>query len=337
MEHVAIDLGSRESQICTRSADGKIVDEKRWATSDLRRYLASRLLSRVIVETCSEAFAVADVALELGHEVRVVPATLVKSLGVGARGIKNDRRDAQVLSEASCRMDLPSVHVKGVLARRRQVLCNMRDSLVSSRTKLINSVRSWLRTTAGPTIRNGSAETFPTRLRERLPDSELPRAVLRQLRALDSLNTEIAEADQDLLAAAEKDEQCARLMTVPGVGPVAATRCVAVVDEISRFADAHKFASYVGLTPGEDSSSDRIRRTSITKAGAATLRHALVQAAWAARRTRGDHPMVRWSLEVEKRRGRRVAIVALARKIAGILFALLRDGSSYDPTRGAAG
>jgi transposase len=336
MEHIAIDLGSRESQICVRGGDGRVLEETRWPTRALRRFLEGRPPSRVVVETCSEAFAVADAALELKHEVRVVPATLVRSLGVGSRGIKTDRRDAQVLSEVSCRIDLPSVHIKGVLARRRQVLCNMRDALVTSRTKLVNTIRSWLRTIAGPVLRAGSPETFAARLRKQLPEEEMPRAVLRQLRALEALNAEIAEADADLLASAEKDPDCVRLMTIPGIGPVAATRCVSVVDEVSRFPDAHKFASYVGLSPGEASSSDRIRRTSITKAGAATLRHALVQAAWAARRARGTHPMVQWSLEVEKRRGKRVAIVALARKLAGIMFAILRDGSTYDPIRGAA-
>src|SRR5438046_1402861 len=111
MEHLAIDLGGRESQICVRRSDGTIVEERRVATAALARYLGKRPPSRVIVETCTEAFSVADAALSLGHEVRVVPATLVGALGVGQRGIKNDQRDARMLSEASCRIDLPSVHV----------------------------------------------------------------------------------------------------------------------------------------------------------------------------------------------------------------------------------
>src|SRR5258707_2974124 len=98
MEHVAIDLGGRESQVCVRSADGTILEQKRWATKELAEYLQARPLSRVIVETCAEAFSVADAALRAGHEARVVPATLVRSLGVGSRRTKNDRRDAQILS-----------------------------------------------------------------------------------------------------------------------------------------------------------------------------------------------------------------------------------------------
>ena len=93
MDHVAIDLGAKKSQICVRAADGRILEEKRWPTGELETYLAGRPASRVIVETCAEAFCVADAARKLGHETRVVPATLVKTLGVGARPFtRQDRR-----------------------------------------------------------------------------------------------------------------------------------------------------------------------------------------------------------------------------------------------------
>jgi transposase len=111
MEHLAIDLGGKESQICVRRSDGQIVEERRCRTATLPAYLATRPWSRVVVETCSEAFGIADAAPGLGHEVRVVPGTLVRSLGVGARRVKTDRHDAQVLSQVSSRIDLPSVYV----------------------------------------------------------------------------------------------------------------------------------------------------------------------------------------------------------------------------------
>lgn len=332
MEHIAIDLGGRESQICVRSSDGSIVEERRHATSHLARYLAKRPKSRVIVETCAEAFGVADSALELGHEVRVVPATLVKSLGVGSRGTKTDRKDAQILSEVSCRIDLPSVHVPSMISRRRKTVCGMRESLVSARTMLLNSVHGWLRGQSKGVLRSGVPETFPTRVRTHITE-ELPRNVERQLETIEHLNRQISEADEDLEKMANKDDECRRLMTIPGVGPVTALRVVAAIDEVSRFDGAHKVEAYLGLTPGEHSSSERRQRTSITKAGPPAVRRALIQGAWAARRTRGDHPMVQWSLEVEKRRGKRVAIVALARKMVGVMYALLRDGTTYDPQR----
>jgi transposase len=121
--------------------------------------------SGVIVETSAEAFRVADAAKAAGHDVRVVPATLVKTLGVGARGIKTDQRDARTLSEVSCRIDVPSVHVPSEESRELKAMCGNRENLVECRTKLVNNVRGWLRTQLWRT-RSGSTSTMPTRIRE---------------------------------------------------------------------------------------------------------------------------------------------------------------------------
>jgi transposase len=330
MDHCAIDLGGRESQVCIRAADGRVRLERRVPTTRLGKMLEKEAPCRVVMETCAEAFAIADQVLSLGHEVRVVPSGLSKTLGVGAHGVKTDVRDARVLSEVSTRIDLPSVHVASHTARERKTLCGMRDALVSSRTQLINTVRGWMRTQL-LAVKSGQAESFPTRVRALgTPDRPLPSYVLRQLDAIDQLTSHVLAADKDLAALAKRDPTCPRLMSVPGVGPITAVRFVAALDTIARFTSAAQVQSYLGLTPGENSSSNRQRRTGITKAGPAALRATLLQAAWSARRARGKHPMHDWVNEVEKRRGKRVAVVALARKLAGILFALWRDGTFYD-------
>jgi transposase len=334
MEHLAIDLGGRESQICVRSSDGTILEERTIATRQLGQYLRGRKeRSRVILETCAEAFGVADQALASGHEVRVVPATLAKALGVGARGVKNDRDDARNLSVASCRMELPSVHIPSAEARRRKAVCGTRDALVTARTRLIQTVWSWLRASA-TRPRSGTAETFPTRVRAALP-TEAPPHVARLLEQIEALTVAIRAADVEVAALADGDPVCARLMTVPGVGPVTAVRFAATLDEVGRFARADRVASYLGLTPGQHSSGGRDRLTHITKAGSAAVRRCLVQASWVARRYARQDPLVQWALQVEARRGKHIAIVAQARKLAGILFALWRDGTRYEPRRGA--
>jgi transposase len=332
MQHLAIDLGGTKSQICVRTADGQILHEKALETARLGPFLKRQPASRVVLETCSEAFGIADLAMSFGHEVRVVPATLVRSLGVGARRIKTDRRDAQVLSEVSCRIDLPSVHVPTDLARQRRSMCMMREELVSTRTSLINCVRGWARTQLLK-IRSGDATTFPRRARDAAlaTASGLPEYVERMLQVIDALNQQIAPADEELLRLAEEDPICRRLMTVPGVGPVTSMRFVAALDDRTRFPTAHAVEGFLGLTPGENSSSERKQRIGITKAGSAPVRRALVQAAWNLRRLRPLDPISQWAAQIEQRRGKFVATVAVARKLAGILFALWRDGSSYEP------
>ncbi len=336
MQHVAIDLGGRESQICVRASDGKILEERRYPTRSLDRLMSRWPQSRVIVETSAEAFRVADAAKAAGHEVRVVPATLVKTLGVGARGIKTDQRDARTLSEVSCRIDLPSVHVPSELSRELKTMCGNRESLIECRTRLINNVRGWLRTQLWR-IRTGATTSFPLRLRESAStdNRQLPHHIEETLQIIDQLTVQIRSATSRLEEIADKHPVCVRLMSVPGVGPVTAVRFLAALDEASRFRNAHAVQSYVGLTPGEHSSSDHQHRTSITKAGPAPLRRVLIQAAWTALRTRPHDPMVVWATRLGARKHKFIAVVALARKLTGILFALWRDGTSYQPHRGA--
>jgi transposase len=336
VQHVAIDLGGRESQLCARATDGSIVKEVRVSTKSLPKLLEAMEPSRVILETSAEAFLIADAALAHGHQVRVVPATLVKQLGVGARGIKTDRRDAQALSEASCRIDLPSVHIPSQLARELKSVCGSREILVKTRTMVINNVRGWARTQL-VRVRTGSTPTFQERVREYAEANQisLPEHIGRQLALLDALKVQIKAADQQLVKLSGEHPVCRKLMTVPGVGPVTAVRFVAALDDVTRFRNAHAVQSYLGLTPGESSSSERKQHTGITKAGAMEVRRALIQAAWAAFRKAPKEPMVGWATQIAARRGVFIAVVALARKMAGILFAMWRDGTTYRPSKSA--
>jgi transposase len=316
--------------------DGSIVKEARVSTKSLPKLLEAMEPSRVILETSAEAFRIADAALAHGHEVRVVPATLVKQLGVGARGVKNDRKDAQTLSEVSCRIDLPSVHVPSQLARELKSVCGSREILVKIRTTLINNVRGWARTQL-IRIRTGSTPTFQQRIREYAQTNQisLPEHIERQLVVLDALKVQVKAADQQLVKLASEHPVCRKLMTTPGVGPVTAVRFVAALDDVTRFRNAHAVESYLGLTPGENSSSERKQHTGITKAGSTEVRRALIQAAWAAFRRSPKEPMVKWATQLAARRGVFIAIVALARKLAGILFAMWRDGTTYRSSKSA--
>jgi len=338
VNHAAIDLGGRESQVCIRQPDGTIVDERKYPTRKLTELIATWGPSRVVMETSAEAFRIADAAIAAGHQVRVVPGTLVRLLGVGDRGVKNDQRDAQHLSKASWQTDVPTVHIPSKSARELKSICGARDVLIGMRTKLINNVRGWMRTQLWR-IRGGTTVSFADRVRGHAESvgEMLPEHIERQLRTLSMVIEETKAADKQLRKLAGEHAVCRRLMTVPGIGPVTALRFVAAIDDPSRFASAHRVQSYLGLTPGEHSSSERERRTGITKAGSMELRRTLIQAAWVVMFiVRTPHPMIEWARRLAERRGRPVAAVALARKLAGILFAMWRDGSTYQSKLGAA-
>jgi len=224
------------------------------------------------------------------------------------------------------------VHIPSARSREWKAICGMHDALITARTKLVNNLRGWLRGQGLPRIGKGNAETFAERIGKLEP---LPDYLRSQIEALAALTEKIRASDKRIEALA-KDGLCQRLMTVPGIGPSSAVRFVAAIDEIARFDSAHKIESYLGLVPGESSSSERQQRLSITKAGPSSVRWVLGQAAWSLQvrcRDPAARPLQLWAAEIARRRGARIATTALARKLAGILYALWRDGTKYEPRR----
>lgn len=288
----------------------------------------------MLVESSAEAFQVALWAREHGHDPRVVPSSLVRALGVGERGMKNDQRDARKLSEMDCRMQVPCVHIPSARSRDRQAQVTARLALVQVRTKLVNTMRSFLRMMALPPLR-ATPNTLAKKLRLLLVNTPqgLPDYVERLLVTIEGLNERIKEADDGLEQIAQQDPVCRLLQTMPGVGPVTAVCFVTGIDDVQRFESAHKVTSYLGLTPGENTTGFKTKRTGLTKAGSSRVRWTLNQAAWTMVRSRPNDPVVQWFQQLAGRRGKKIAIAALARKMASILYAMWRDQAPYNPAK----
>jgi transposase len=197
---------------------------------------------------------------------------------------------------------------------------------------LISGVRSDVRSRLSTRLR-ATPESLSRHVRQRLLETVdgLPAHLERVLVVLDCLNEQIAAADVELKRLAANDERTRRLMTVPGVGPVTAVRFVAAVDRIERFPTAARLASYLGLIPGERTTGFRTKRTHLTRAGAPQVRWALGQAAWSLYLRRREDPLACWAKQVAACRGPQIAITALARKLAHVLYALWKHATVYDP------
>jgi len=149
------------------------------------------------------------------------------------------------------------------------------------------------------------------------------------------LNAQIAVADARIAAFAKADPIATRLTTAPGGGPVTASAFVATIDDITRFRSAHELDAYLGVVPSERSSGEKRQLGRITKAGNGRLRWLLVEAAWQILRSKSAETAAlrAWTLQIAQRRGTRIAVVALARRLAGILYAMWRDEVAYDAHR----
>jgi transposase len=201
------------------------------------------------------------------------------------------------------------------------------------RTRVINLLRSQVRAT-GQRMATGASDTFG----RRFATVDLPAPMRDALRPLTDLLEHLAIALRDAESwvhqAAAADAVTRRLMTAPGVGPVTALSFRATLDRLDRFPDAGRVTAYLGLVPREDSSAERRHRGAITKAGPRQPRSLLVQASWHIWRCRrGAAALHAWVHRVAARRGSRIAIVALARRLARCLYAMWRDGCDFDRAR----
>jgi transposase len=249
--------------------------------------------------------------------------------------VKTDKRDARALAEA-CRLGAYRPAHRGSEEQRHvRAILSVRENLVRSRARFVALVQAMV-SREGFRVAAGTSRSFSTRVE----DLELPEHLVVEvgplLSMLGPLNEQIQALDARLEEIARRDVRVRRVMTMPQIGPVTAVAFVATLDEVERFRGAHQVEAYLGLVPREWSSSEVQRRGRITKAGNARMRWLLVEAAWrvATHKKRPETLALReWADRIARRRGKRVAIVALARKLSGILYAIWRDGSAYDPAK----
>jgi transposase len=341
MEYGAIDLHTRRSQIRIVSEAGAVVLERRIDTTRaaLAALFGTRPALPVLVESSTESEWVAQALEGLGHTVIVADPNYLPMYGARSRKVKTDKRDVAALAEA-CRTGMyRPAHRASAGARTQRQTLKVRRHLVQQRSTLICLLRALLRQ-EGIRLASGSSE----RVLARLAAVDLPvalAAVLAPVRTvLQTLTATIATQETALHTQAAADPVTQRLMSAPGVGPVVALTFQAVLDTPTRFGgDARRASAYLGLVPQEHSSGEQRRKGGITKAGPRDLRALLVQASWGIwRGTRGAGAALRtWAHALAARRGRPIAIVALARRLSRILFALWRDGTAFrEPARAAA-
>jgi transposase len=331
MDFIGFDLGKVSSQVCIITEDGELI-ERRIKTDREHIYelLGNRLPARVVIESATESEWVARYLEQIGLEVVVADPNFSPMYATRSRKIKTDKRDARTLAEA-CRLGAyRPAHRTSDRQRHVRAHLAVREAMVRTRTRYISLILTLLRRD-GLRIRSGYAPTLLKRLACVEMSADLREEIAPLLMLLQSLNEQIKRADEQLAKLADGDEVVARLRTVPGVGVVTATSFVSTLDEAARFAGAKQARAYLGLVPSERSSGERQQRGHISKAGPGRARHMLVEAAWTIlrRRSSTNATLHDWAAGIAVRRGSRVAVVALARKLAGILFAIWRDSTCF--------
>jgi transposase len=342
MPTIGIDLGDKYSHFCVLPAVGDHPVEQgkvRSTAVALEDFLHSHQASLIVIEACTLSHWVSGMILAAGHDLIVANSRKVGLIYKNSR--KCDERDAEILARLG-RADpklLSPVQLRRPETQQALALLKCRDALVSTRTDLVNTVRSQAKA-IGARIGKCSTKCFEKKARADLPD-QLLQLLGPILDSVELISQRIRGYEKRIEELSKKEyPEIALLQQVNGVGPITATAFLLTIEEASRFSKSRDVAAYLGLVTRRDQSGCCDKQLGITKEGDALVRRLLVQAAQYILGPFGaDSDLRRWGLALVDRGGKAAkkrAVVAVARKLAVLLHALWKTGEVYEPLRNSS-
>jgi len=329
-----LDLGDKKSEICVLSAAGEVVEETRIATTreGFMRYFEDREPAIVVLEVGTHSPWVSHLLEDLGYDVIVANARRVKLISANHR--KGDQVDAELLARlgrADAKLLSPIKH-RGKETQSDMALVRSRAVMVRARGKLVVSVRN-LAKSQGLRIPSCSTDSFYSRAVVALPD-ELRQSLTPILESIKKLTLEIRACDKMMATMCEtKYPETSRLMQVQGVGVVTALTFVLLLEDPNRFPNGRVVGAYLGLVPRRRQSGDKDPKLGISKVGDGPMRALLVQCAHYILGPFGqDSELRRKGMRIVEAGGKgakKRAVVAVARKLACVLYSLWVSGARY--------
>lgn len=336
---VAVDLAKNVFEVALSDAPGRISERRRLSRSQFERFWSGRSGCRVVMEACATAHYWGRRLHSLGFEVILIPPQYVRPY---VRRNKTDRTDCEALLEALRCAGIHPVALKSEDQQAITAMHRMRSQWMATRTARINALRGLL-CEFGLTRPIG-AKRFLTELPQLLDEKkeQIPlrvrRLVLATYEEIRSLEERMDHVERDLKQVIREEPTLSALEQIPGIGVLTATAMYASVGNIHAFKSGRHLASWLGLTPRESSSGNRRRLGRISKQGDVYLRMLLVHGARSAllvaeRRRRAGQQLTKlqaWALERADSGHRNQAAVALANKMARIVWAVWTHERVFD-------
>lgn len=331
---LTIDLAKSVFQLHGADERGNPVMRKKVSRAKLAETVQNIPPCRIVMESCGTSSYWARRFEAMGHQVQLIAPQFVVPF---RKSNKNDRNDAEAIAEAASRPTMRYVPVNSIEQQDGQMVHRVRSQLVKERTALSNQIRGLL-AEYGIVIPQ-SVGTVRKQLPAILEDAgneltALGREIFTDLYArIVELDERIAKYDLRIKLTSQASPECQRLEGIPGIGPVSATAFVATAGDGKTFKNGRQFAAWLGLTPKEISSGGKEKRLGITRKGDKYLRTLLILGAHGVLRhcALKTDPLSCWINRIRKEKGENVAAVALANKLARIVWAVLARDQEYRP------
>ena len=330
-----LDISLQETAVCILDQDGNIQKEASIPTDpqSLIEFLRSLPypIEKVGMEACTFAAWLHDGFTDAGYKTVCMNAAHTAAAIQAMQRNKTDRNDAQGIAQLLRTGWYREVHIKSEESRRVRMLLTNRKALVRQRVDLDNTLRSVLKEYGLKMGKGTHNHKFTERIKELIQDMpHLVSLINPLLEVRQKLLDEIRTLDKLLLDYAKNDAVCRLFMTIPGVGPVTATTFKTTIDVPDRFRKSANVGAYVGLTPRKYASGETDYNGRISRAGDASLREALYEAASSLlTRFQGWCSLKSWGLRIAKRSCMKNARVAVARKLAVIMHSMWQTGEAF--------
>ena len=332
---IGLDLAKNVFQVHGMRPDGSVAFRVKLARIKVLAFFAAQPICTVAMEACASAHYWGRELSGLGHDVKLIPPIYVKPF---VKRQKNDMADAEAIAEAASRPTMRFVAVKSEEKQAAGMAFRTRDLFVRQKTQTINALRGHL-AEYGVVAPKGPAHLGRLIRAVEEVESGLPEPVVAFARMLlgqiAMLQAKIDELEKEIRHQVRRDDVTARLMTIPGIGPISAAAMMAFAPPPESFAKGRDFAAWMGLTPRQHSSGGKERLGRTSKMGQRDLRRLLITGAMAVVRwaTRRGAPEGSWLWRMLQRKPRMLVAVALANRMARIAWALMAKGGVYkDPT-----
>jgi transposase len=332
---IGIDIAKSVFQVSVAGPSGRVMERKRLSRVQFQRFLTERPSADIVLEACATAHHWARSARACGHTPRLLHPQYVRPY---VRRSKTDSADADALLRASRDPDLKPVPVKSVEQQAVQGLHRIRSQWQDTRRQRICLARGLL-AEFGVHLPAGAAGIVP-RLRASLEQAPalLAVALASVLEEIVELDGRLHQIDRELQHLSKASPVAQRLLTIPGIGVITATALIGSVPDIHAFRRARSFAAWLGLTPREYSSGQTRHLGRISKRGDRYLRMLLTHGARSAlllahrQAAKGEQhlsQLQRWVLDVERRTNHNKATIALANKMARIVWSVWTKEDVY--------